>query len=98
MAESPGGERDAPDPYSNAWYRQQFSGMTHLLNRQANELADQHQALMAVKQQIAKLEAAANQDQTKIGELLNRLEALEAKLDKVSSWLRSKFAKDAKVP
>lgn len=68
---------DAPEPYTNAWYRQQYLGINHRLNQQANELLDQYTANNELQKKIAALETKDERHVAKIGELIGRVEELE---------------------
>lgn len=63
-----------PEPYSHEWYRVQFRGLTHLLNRQANEALDQYNALQDLIARVKLLEAAREADMAAIGRLNERLD------------------------
>lgn len=69
---------DAPEPYTAAWYRQQFVGVNHRLNQQANEQSDQYAASKELQKRVLELEAADKNKTAKIGELMGRLEEVEA--------------------
>lgn len=63
-----------PEPYSHEWYRVQFRGLTHLLNRQANEALDQYNTLKDLLSRVALLEQQREADMAAIGRLNERLD------------------------
>lgn len=74
---------DAPEPYTAAWYRQQFAGVNHRLNQQANEQTDQYTANKALQKRVDELEAAHRNDVAKIGEQNSRIEVLESWMQEI---------------
>lgn len=75
---------DAPEPYTGAWYRQQFGGINHRLNQQANEQLDRHKATTALQERIETLEARDAEHVVKIGELMEKIDAMGERLDKAA--------------
>ena len=63
-----------PEMYSAEWYRVQFRGLTHLLNRQANEQLDQYNTLKDLLSRVALLEQQREADMAAIGRLNERLD------------------------
>lgn len=73
------------EPYTGAWYRQQFSGINHRLNQQANECSDAFQARKALEKRIADLEAGRAADAATIGQLIEKIDVLSERLDKAAA-------------
>lgn len=73
------------EPYTSAWYRQQFGGIVHRLNQQANECSDAFESRKALAQRIAALEAGREADAARIGQLMERLDVLTERMDKASA-------------
>lgn len=68
-------EMEGPDKYTNAWYRQQIGGMTHILNRLSYEYTVQADKLRLLVSRIEALEQQRVADQAEIGGIKSRLEA-----------------------
>ena len=82
---------DAPEPYSNEWYRRRLGRIETTLDRQDNELRDQYEA---AKRQAAKVEAmerALADARATIGELMERLEATNQRLEAVVKRTKERF-------
>ena len=75
-----------PDRYSNEWYRQQFSGITHLQRLLASNQEDDQKTIKELKERVAVLEARSAEDAAKIGEL-------QEWRAKVVEWLKKREGK-----
>lgn len=73
------------EPYTGAWYRQQFAGINHRLNQQANEYLDQYNRSVALQKRVDELEAARAQDMVMIGELASKIDEMKERLDKAAN-------------
>lgn len=69
-----------PDTYSNAWYRQQFRGVMHSLNRCNAEYASAADLIEALGARVATLEQQMVDAQATIGQLRDEI---EDKVDKI---------------
>lgn len=85
------------DRYSHEWYRQQLAGICHLQRILSSEQADQGELVKIMGNLLERLEQTTSEDAVAIGELREqvhgldvRLSAIEDKLDKVVSWLKSR--------
>jgi len=66
--------KPTPDPYTNEWYREQFSKMQYHWNRSMTEEVElQHQVAM-LRKELRELADARAKDMAKIGELQERIE------------------------
>lgn len=84
---------DAPERFTNAWYREQLSGITHLQRLQAAKQAALEEDLSAAIKRLCEMERLDAEKTAKIGELNARLEEIEAKHETMAKWLREKFGK-----
>lgn len=67
-------DKPTPDPYTNEWYREQFSKMQYHWNRSMTEEVElQHQVTM-LRKELRELAEARAKDMAKIGELQERIE------------------------
>lgn len=74
-----------PDQYSNEWYRRRLNRIDHNLDRQDNELNDQHATVTELTKKVAALEAARRDDAAKIGEMNSRIEVLETWMQEIEA-------------
>lgn len=68
---------EAPEPYSNEWYRRRLGRIDTNLDRQDNELKDQYTASKDLQKLVDELKSARKTDAATIGELKGRIEVLE---------------------
>lgn len=69
-----------PDTYTLAWWRQQFRGVQHSLNRCNAEYESAYELILELKARITTLEKELQQTKTDIGKLQDEM---HAKLDKI---------------
>lgn len=78
------------EPYTGAWYRQQFAGVNHRLNQQASEYADQYNRSVELQKRVDALEAGRAADKAMIGELIAKVDELKERLDKARDYILKK--------
>lgn len=67
-------EIPTPDPYTNEWYREQFSKMQFHWNRTMTAEAELHHQVLMLRKEVKMLADQRAQDMAKIGELQDRLD------------------------
>jgi chromosome segregation ATPase len=81
------------DEYTNDWYRQQFLRLNWQVTQITTVLVDQlekatHTAT-ALRKEVNELRQARERDSAKLGELQERIDGHEKRLDKASEFLRT---------
>ena len=81
------------DDYTNDWYRQQFQRLNWLVTQLNTVLVDQlekatHTAT-ALRKEVNELRQARERDSAKLGELQERIEGHEKRLDKHGNFLNT---------
>jgi chromosome segregation ATPase len=77
--------RAQPDTYSNAWYRQQFRGVMHSLNRANAEYAGAQDQIESLEGRCERLEGQLADAAVEIGKLRDEL---ETKLEQIREAFR----------
>ena len=81
------------DPYTNDWYRQQFLRLNHLYTvlhtTVVDELSKATHTATALRKEVNELRQARERDSAKLGELQERIDGHEKRLDKASEFLRT---------
>lgn len=75
-------DTDQPDTYSNAWYRKQFKGVQHSLNRCNADYAACSEELAEERKRVAFLEGHLSDVLAAIGELREQIGVLNGQMDK----------------
>ena len=73
---------DAPDEYSNAWYRQQFKGVMHIMNRCNSDYIDILAMVRQLQEQVDTLKTQRELDIAEIGKLKESVARLTEGQDK----------------
>lgn len=81
-------EKDQPDPYSNAWYREQFRGLTHGFNRCLAEHKDCWEAVKKLRERTEMLVTALNDAQIEIGRQTDEIAELKESMEKAREVFR----------
>ncbi len=89
------------DVYTNEWYRQQFGRLNHLYTMLHSILVDElakcsHQA-NALRKEVNEMNKARELDAAKLGELQDRLDQHQTRLDKASDYIKSLGKKEKEV-
>ena len=86
------------DDYTNDWYRQQFQRLNWLVTQLNTVLVDELQkathTATALRKEVNELAKARGQDSAKIGEIQERLDGHEKRLDKASDYLKTMKTKE----
>ncbi len=71
-----------PSEYSSAWYRKQFRGVNHGLNRCLAEYEDCWEAVKSLREQTGALEAALQKVREEIGRQTDEIAELKESMEK----------------
>ena len=86
------------DSYTNDWYRQQFGRLNHLYTvlhtLVVDELSKATHTATALRKEVNELSKARGLDSAKIGELQEKIDQHEKRLDKASEYLKTLRAKE----
>ena len=81
------------DDYTNDWYRQQFQRLnwqvTQLTTVLVDELKKATHTATALRKEVNELRQARERDSAKLGELQERIDGHEKRLDKASAFLKT---------
>ena len=93
MDESKAADLPSPEQWTNDWYRQQFGRLNHLYavlhTLVVEELGKATHTATALRKEVNELSKARGLDSAKIGELSDRIEQHERRLDKASEYLKT---------
>lgn len=94
-----GENRPTPDPYTNEWYREQFSKMQYHWNRSMTEEVALQERLTVVSTSVRQLVHQRGNDMAKIGELSVKIDELTSKVVELQERLdkASKVVADLKA-
>jgi len=74
-------QRPTPDPYTNAWFQQQFQKMQFHWNRSMAEEAELAHQVVMLRKEVKALSDQRTQDMAKIGELQAKMCELFERLE-----------------
>jgi predicted nucleic acid-binding Zn-ribbon protein len=80
-----------PDKYSNAWYRKQFDGVNHGLNRTLADYEASWSAVKAMRERIERIESMVSAELKKGREEIGRLNDEIAELKESMAKAREVF-------
>ena len=91
-------ELPSPEQWTNDWYRQQFGRLNHLYavlhTLVVDELGKATHTATALRKEVNELSKARGLDSAKIGELNDKIEQHERRLDKASEYLKTLKSKE----
>ncbi len=73
---------EEPSVYSGAWYRRQFQGVNHSLNRCLAEYQDCWEAVKSLRERAGVLESALQKAQEEIGRQTDEIAELNESMEK----------------
>jgi chromosome segregation ATPase len=86
------------EQWTNDWYRQQFQRLNWLVTQLNTVLVDELQkathTATVLRKEVSELSKARGQDSAKIGELNDRIQQHERRLDKASEYLKTLRTKE----
>ena len=77
-----------PDSNVLKWWRVQFAGLMHHVNRIASDWTDEHNARKALEARVAKLESALDAAEARIGQLIDKVDAQDETFNKARDEYR----------
>lgn len=80
---------DGPDPFSNAWYRQQFTGQQFSINKCLAEYVSADERIEALVRRVSQLERDREQDRAEIGKLNDTIDKMREVYKEIRGELKN---------